>query len=92
MHVLLQGSCPNCGAANSTYFGDILTVKGNREKNEVQCGECKAKLQVDAGKRQVGSHMLCFLLPPHHSVNSAALQPRPEIVQTVDVISCVVLH
>lgn len=33
-------------------------MKGNREKNEVQCGECKAKLQVDAGKRQVSSYML----------------------------------
>ena len=53
MNVILQGSCPNCGAPNSTYFGDILTVKGNREKNEVQCGECKAKLQFDSGKRQV---------------------------------------
>lgn len=53
LDVLVQGSCPNCGNFNSTYFGDILTVKGNREKNEVQCGECKAKLQFDSGKRQV---------------------------------------
>ena len=51
----MQGNCPNCNATTSTYFGDILTVKGNREKNEVQCGECKAKLQFDANKRQVCS-------------------------------------
>ena len=31
-----------------------------------------------------------FLAARHHSVNSAALQPRPEIVQTVDMISCVI--
>ena len=57
-HASLQGSCPNCGSSNSTYFGDILTVKGNREKNEVQCGECKAKLQFDSGKRQVSIAVL----------------------------------
>ncbi len=51
--MLAQGTCPNCNAPNSTYFGDILTVKGNREKNEVQCGDCKAKLKFDANKRQV---------------------------------------
>lgn len=50
----MQGSCPNCNTKTSTYFGDILTVKGNREKNEVQCGECGAKLQFNALKREVG--------------------------------------
>lgn len=58
LHIPLQGSCPNCGAGNSTYFGDILTVKGNRENNEVQCGDCKAKLKFDAGKRQVSTAVL----------------------------------
>jgi len=53
MLLLMQGNCPNCNSSTSTYFGDILTVKGNREKNEVQCGDCKAKLQFDAMKRQV---------------------------------------
>ena len=61
---MLQGSCPNCGSANSTYFGDILTVKGNREKNEVQCGDCKAKLQFDSNKREVSisNSTPCYLL------------------------------
>ena len=60
--VMVQGTCPNCNAPNSSYFGDILTVKGNRVKNEVQCGDCKAKLQFDANKRQVSmlhSRTLC---------------------------------
>ena len=54
---MLQGPCPNCNASSSTYFGDILTVKGNREKNEVQCAECTSKLKFDANKRQVSP---CF--------------------------------
>ena len=66
----VAGSCPNCGAANSTYFGDILTVKGNREKNEVQCGECKAKLKFDAGKRQVSTAVF-WLRSMHHNPNDA---------------------
>ena len=70
LNVLLQGSCPNCGSGNSTYFGDILTVKGNREKNEVQCGECKAKLQFDSGKRQVS---IALLLAARHRDPDAAV-------------------
>ncbi|KAL0017971.1 hypothetical protein WJX77_003319 [Trebouxia sp. C0004] len=56
-NLILKGSCPNCNASNSTYFGDILTVKGNRENNEVQCGDCKAKLKFDANKRQIKVEM-----------------------------------
>lgn len=49
----VQGQCPNCGAASSTYFGDILTVKGNREVNQLDCGNCKAKLEFSAPRREV---------------------------------------
>jgi hypothetical protein len=49
----LQGACPNCGEVNTTYFGDILTVAGNRDKNVVKCPCCESQLTFDADKRQV---------------------------------------
>lgn len=77
LNALLQGSCPNCGSSNSTYFGDILTVKGNREKNEVQCGECKAKLQFDSGKRQVSIAVLLAAQYARHLDPAAAVCVHP---------------
>eukprot|EP00891_Asterochloris_glomerata_P000499 jgi/Astpho2/499/Aster-03540 len=52
-NLILRGQCPNCGAASSTYFGDILTVKGNREVNQLDCGNCKAKLEFSAPRREI---------------------------------------
>jgi transcription elongation factor Elf1 len=52
-NLILRGPCPNCGANNSTYFGDILTVKGNREVNKLDCQECKATLEFNANKREI---------------------------------------
>jgi DNA-directed RNA polymerase subunit RPC12/RpoP len=49
----VQGPCPNCGEPAQTYFGDIFTVKGSRTDNEVQCGNCKAKIIFNAEKRSV---------------------------------------
>jgi predicted nucleic acid-binding Zn-ribbon protein len=51
--LILRGPCPNCGTNVNTYFGDILTVQGNREKNSVGCGNCKAKLEFDALDRTI---------------------------------------
>ena len=48
----MQGACPNCNTMASTYFGDILTITGNREKNEITCSECKAKLVFNSTKGQ----------------------------------------
>jgi len=42
--LILKGVCPNCGTSNFTYFGDILTVSGNRESNKVACVNCKSEL------------------------------------------------
>jgi hypothetical protein len=33
---VLQGPCPSCNSQNFTYFGDILTVQGNRGTNAVR--------------------------------------------------------
>jgi hypothetical protein len=53
--LILKAKCPNCGTENTTYFGDILTVAGSREVNEMSCPSCKTKLTFDAVKRQVST-------------------------------------
>ncbi|EFN52597.1 hypothetical protein CHLNCDRAFT_59756 [Chlorella variabilis] len=52
--VILKANCPNCGEPNlSSYFGDILTVAGSRDKNTVVCPCCASKLEFDAKNRSV---------------------------------------
>lgn len=51
--LVLKARCPSCDTENFTYFGDILTVSGNREKNTIECSNCKAKLVFDADNREV---------------------------------------
>lgn len=51
--VILTAPCPSCGTETFSYFGDILTVSGNRGKNVVECGNCKSKLVFDENKRSV---------------------------------------
>lgn len=51
--LVLKANCPSCGTENVTYFGDILTVPGNRTENVVECPDCKSKLEFDAENRQV---------------------------------------
>jgi hypothetical protein len=52
-NLILKGPCPNCGNENFTYFGDILTVTGNRGTNVVDCKSCRAGLTFDQNKRIV---------------------------------------
>lgn len=49
--LILKGNCPDCGHENITYFGDLLTVPGNRGTNVVDCGKCGAGLTFDQNKR-----------------------------------------
>jgi hypothetical protein len=51
--VVLKGKCPNCGTENTTYFGDIFIVAGNKGANLVDCPSCNASLTFDAGKRLI---------------------------------------
>ncbi|KAK9801394.1 hypothetical protein WJX73_005958 [Symbiochloris irregularis] len=51
--LILKGPCPKCNVENSTYFGDILTVRGNRDKNTVNCTNCKAEMTFLSSKRQI---------------------------------------
>jgi RNA polymerase subunit RPABC4/transcription elongation factor Spt4 len=53
---MTQAACPNCGEPElSSYFGDILTVPGARDKNTVTCPCCSSKLEFDAQKRVVSA-------------------------------------
>ncbi|GAB4821390.1 hypothetical protein N2152v2_008436 [Parachlorella kessleri] len=51
--LILRAPCPGCTTVNTTYFGDILTVAGARDKNTVVCSGCQAKLTFDAIEREV---------------------------------------
>lgn len=51
--LILKAPCPNCGTEAVTYFGDILTVPGNRENNTITCSSCKSQLTFDSEKRTV---------------------------------------
>ncbi|KAL4449524.1 hypothetical protein ABPG77_007168 [Micractinium sp. CCAP 211/92] len=51
--LVLKAPCPNCGEVNTTYFGDILTVAGSREKNVVKCPCCESQLTFDAKEKEV---------------------------------------
>ncbi|PSC69824.1 PGR5 1A [Micractinium conductrix] len=51
--LILKAPCPSCGTENTTYFGDILTVAGNRKKNVIACSNCKAQMKFDADRREV---------------------------------------
>lgn len=48
---VLKGPCPNCGEENFTFFGDVMTVSGNRGQNLVDCVKCNASLTFDENKR-----------------------------------------
>ncbi|KAL6757857.1 hypothetical protein V8C86DRAFT_2614392 [Haematococcus lacustris] len=51
--LVLKAPCPNCGAENFTYFGEVLSVAGNRGQNSTDCVSCGAGLTFDENKRIV---------------------------------------
>lgn len=51
--IILKGPCPNCGAENVAFFGDILTIKGESQSLDVQCGSCSKKMNFSRSKRRV---------------------------------------
>jgi len=51
--VVLKAPCPSCGAPSRSFFGDLFGVAGSRDKNDVECGSCGAKLQFDNPQRSV---------------------------------------
>mmetsp|Transcript_10753 Transcript_10753/g.33126 ORF Transcript_10753/g.33126 Transcript_10753/m.33126 type:complete len:282 (-) Transcript_10753:38-883(-) len=44
---IAQGPCPDCGANNRLFFGDILGVEGVGTEGELACTNCNTKLQVN---------------------------------------------
>lgn len=51
--LILKAPCPSCGTVNTTYFGDILTVAGNRKTSTIPCSNCKAPMEFNAELREV---------------------------------------
>lgn len=51
--VILKGPCPNCGTENYTFFGEVLTVEGNRGTVTTDCTNCNALLSFDEDKRLI---------------------------------------
>jgi len=51
--VVLAAPCPNCGASNIAFFGDILTVEGSKESLDVTCESCKELINFQRKTRQV---------------------------------------
>jgi hypothetical protein len=51
--VVLTAPCPNCGSTNVAFFGDILTVKGDKESLDVTCDSCKQLINFQRRTRQV---------------------------------------
>jgi hypothetical protein len=51
--VVLSAPCPNCGSPNIAFFGDILTVEGNKESLDVTCESCKELINFQRRTRQV---------------------------------------
>lgn len=50
--VIVKGQCPNCGSEINSYFGDILTVEGNKDVAPHVCGQCNAKLSLCLNARE----------------------------------------
>lgn len=51
--LILKAPCPSCGTENQSFFGEILTVAGNRGSNTVDCPNCKSKLVFNEDTRLV---------------------------------------
>ena len=52
---IATGPCPDCGANNRLFFGDILGVEGAGETAEIQCANCKIPLSVSRATLRVSS-------------------------------------
>ena len=73
----MQAKCPNCGAENTSFFGDILGVQGSRDKNTVDCSSCKSKLTFDALDREVRSQQTSMCSLRQARSKRAIFQTRP---------------
>jgi len=76
--LILKGNCPNCNTPASTYFGDILTITGNREKNEIVCSNCKAKLTFNATKGQISVNQFPDEKKPEKKADNKKPPPKKD--------------
>merc|ERR1712216_859079 len=57
---IAQGPCPDCGANNRLFFGDILGVEGFQAEGDVQCSNCKTALKVSRDTLRVSCKKALF--------------------------------
>lgn len=77
-----QAACPNCGEENLTYFGDILTVAGPRDKSLVSpaalfashCACCSARWRAPSARP--GRPHLALAAPCPQLPSAAHRSPR----------------
>jgi hypothetical protein len=51
--VIVKSTCPNCGAENSAFFGDVFVVSGPKDVVTTDCAGCQSQLQWDNDSRNV---------------------------------------
>jgi len=51
--IILKGECPNCGAENRRYFGNIFVVEGAKETATAKCPECEKTLEFKNAGREI---------------------------------------
>jgi hypothetical protein len=51
--LVLKGPCPNCGQPNIAFFGDILTVQGEKDMLDVTCEGCKKLINFQRKARTI---------------------------------------
>lgn len=51
--LILKGPCPECGADNTSFFGEILSVPDAGKVNKVSCESCKTNLIFDKDSRLI---------------------------------------
>lgn len=57
---IATGPCPDCGANNRLFFGDILGVEGFQTEGDVQCSNCKTALKVNRDTLRVSCKKALF--------------------------------
>ncbi|KAJ1460843.1 hypothetical protein M885DRAFT_508288 [Pelagophyceae sp. CCMP2097] len=55
--LIAQGDCPECGANQRIFFGDILGVDGPSDKSVQPCSNCKVELTVTRENLRVSTVM-----------------------------------
>lgn len=53
--LVASGVCPECGAENRIFFGDVLGVEGLKDEGKIKCESCKTELTVSRSSLRVST-------------------------------------